>query len=80
MSIEIERNLQEFISLQFANGRPIERDTQLLGEVVDSLGLFVLVQHIETAFGVRLSDSDLTVDNLESVGSIATLLSSRTTR
>jgi len=47
-------------------------ETRILSEqVVDSLGIINLVTFIESKFNIKMEQSDLTLDNLDSVENIA---------
>jgi acyl carrier protein len=69
--------LVSFISSEFADGRPVSEDSRLLGELVDSVGLFVLVDFIEKEFKISVTDADLTADNLASVATVLKLIEKR---
>jgi acyl carrier protein len=64
--------LQEFVKTKF--GKSVTPDQPILGEVVDSLGIFSLVEFIETTFGVMIAETDLTSDNLSSLKTIDQLI------
>ena len=49
----------------------------LENEVVDSLGLFELVSHLEETYGVEIADDDLVPENFESIASIARLVDAK---
>jgi acyl carrier protein len=72
-----QQKLLVFISKHFADGKPVAHDQDLLGGLVDSLGVFALVEFIESEFGVRLDDGDLTIENLNRVDAICGLLAQR---
>jgi len=63
-----------FIVDEFAQGRKVELDTPLLGDFVDSVGTFILVEFLEREFSIQLSDADLTVTNLNSVNTLSALV------
>lgn len=52
-------------------------DTQLLGGVMDSLGLMQLVSFIEEEFEVTIDDAEVTVDNFRTVADIERLVSGK---
>ena len=52
-------------------------DTQLLGGILDSLGLMQLVSYIEEEFDVTVEDSEVTVDNFRTVHDIERLISQK---
>lgn len=45
--------------------------------VIDSLGIFEMVQFIEREFGVEVADEDLVTDNFATIGDIARLVGSK---
>jgi D-alanine--poly(phosphoribitol) ligase subunit 2 len=52
-------------------------DTQLLGGILDSLGLMQLVSFIEEEFDVTVEDSEVTVDNFRTVNDIERMVTSK---
>ena len=52
-------------------------DTKLLGGIMDSLGLMQLVSFIEEEFDVVIHDSEVTVDNFQTINDIDRLVSSK---
>lgn len=53
----------------------VEKDTALVASgLMDSLELLSLIEHIETAFGVKLGDADLVPANFETPELVATLV------
>ena len=52
-------------------------DMQLLGGVMDSLGLMQLVSFIEEEFEVTIEDAEVTVDNFRTVADIERLVSGK---
>ena len=61
-----------FISKRFLNGREISTDEDLLltGQI-DSLGIVVLVAHLEEMTGARIPPQDITLENFATISSIA---------
>ncbi len=75
----VNDTIYQFIKDNFPMAR--QRDfelTDLLIEtgIVDSLGLLTLIEFLETTFGIRISDADVTADNFVSVDSIANFVQS----
>ncbi len=68
--------LLEFIQSQYP-GKTVATDTVLPQNVLDSLGIFAVVSFIENSFGVALDDSELTVENFNSVNTLVDLIGRR---
>ncbi|HYA23933.1 MAG TPA: acyl carrier protein [Terriglobales bacterium] len=70
--------IREFIRENLASTRGVSSftDTESLTEngIVDSLGIFRLVAFLEDDLGVRLSDEEITSENLSSVERIEQLV------
>jgi acyl carrier protein len=66
--------VQEFVSERFANGQPVASDDALLGSLVDSLGIMVFVEFLETQFAISVPDNELTSENLADVRSVVALV------
>lgn len=75
---EIESRIRDRLIVDLTSpGRTLEIDdaTNLFEQdVLDSLGVFVMVGFIEDDFGVKIRDSDVTVQNFMSVNAIARLV------
>ena len=57
----------------------VNSKTLLLEEkVIDSMGVMELVAFIESNFAVEFTDDDLTVDNFKTIGSIISVIMSKT--
>ena len=54
--------LHEFIATRF--GVNVTPDQPLLGAIIDSVGIFALVEFIESTFQIRIPDAELTTENL----------------
>jgi acyl carrier protein len=52
-----------------------DRDSLLETGVLDSLGILDLVHHLESEFGLHISDEELVPENFESIHSIAVFVS-----
>lgn len=68
--------LRDFIRREFLFDRDAELadDQSLFGEVVDSLGVMEVLGFIEETYGVTIDNSELLVENFESLNSIAALI------
>lgn len=73
--------VKAFIRQEFMEGRPdqaLEDDTDLLErEIIDSLGIFLLLGHIKEEFGIEIEPEDVTLDNFKDISAITTLIESR---
>jgi acyl carrier protein len=67
----------EYIRREFPAGAAIGPEDDLLRGVIDSLGVFSVVEFLETRFGVVFDDDDLTVANFKSVNAMLALLKAR---
>ena len=67
-------NLKVFICNNFpiARQREVTLDDRLLDDgFVDSLGLLVIVEHLEESYEITVNDDDLQVENFGSIRTIA---------
>jgi acyl carrier protein len=78
-SQDIKDNIRRFIidQLHFGQGT-VDDDASLLENgFIDSTGVLELVGHIETTYDLKVENNELTPDNLDSISSIATYVSSK---
>ena len=78
--MNIESRVREYISANFLYGSPDRlgaSDSLLDAGVIDSTGAMELVTFIETEFAIEVSDSDLTPENLDSIGAISAFIARR---
>ena len=77
----VKEQVREFVRESLASPKGIASftDTESLTEngIVDSLGIFRLVAFLEETFGVRISDEEITAQNLSSVDQIESLVVSK---
>ena len=77
----VREQVREFVRESLASPKGIASftDTESLTEngIVDSLGIFRLVAFLEETFGVRISDEEITAQNLSSVDQIESLVVSK---
>jgi acyl carrier protein len=80
-SAMVRDQIREFVRESLAEPKGIASftDTELLTEngIVDSLGIFRLVAFLEETFGVRISDEEITSENLSSIELIEQLVISK---
>lgn len=78
---EVEQAIRAFITDEFLDGRQdVElRDDQSLidAEILDSLGIFTLVEFIEERFGLAIAPEDILLEHFETLGAIRELVVSR---
>jgi acyl carrier protein len=58
--------------------RTVDIDTKLVGDgMLDSMGIVILAAFIEERFGRRVDDADIRAGELQTIGSILSLLDRR---
>ena len=75
--MSIEARVRDYIRDNFLYGSTDKlgpQDSLLDAGVIDSTGAMELVTFIETEFSVEVSDSDLTPENLDSIGAISAFI------
>ena len=77
----VEDQIREHIVAEFLGGdtsRALSDDTRLIDEeIIDSLGIFLLVTFIQERFGVEVGPEEVTLENFESVSAIAQLVAGK---
>lgn len=59
-------------------GTEVTADTRLIEDsVIDSMGIMELLAFIDSVFGVEFDMDDLTIENFETIQSVADLIESR---
>ena len=59
-------------------GQHLESDDLLIAsDIIDSLGIFMLVTFLEKRFGVKVQPDDVILENFESVNAIKRLVEAR---
>jgi acyl carrier protein len=79
----VEQRVRKFIVENFYVTDPssIDDDTLLVTNgIVDSTGMLEVVAFLEDQFGIRISDQEMTPENLESVSRIAGFVSRKQSR
>lgn len=75
--------LREYIAQEFLQGRPhtpLQDDTNLLeDEIIDSLGIFLLLGFIKERFDVAIDPEEVTLQNFETVQAITELVDQKRT-
>ena len=78
MSENIEQLLMEYLSEEILQDKEwvvLTEDTQLIDEnVLDSLGIFVVISFLETELDVEIEPEEVTLENFSSVRTISKLV------
>ncbi|MEH2137439.1 acyl carrier protein [Nostoc sp.] len=78
---EIEEILKNQISKEFMYDRPeviLDNESHLIDEeIIDSLGIFVLISFIEEQFHVKINPDEVLLDNFETIDTIKSLIMSK---
>lgn len=75
---QILEKIRQFILDNYPKAREgdLQADDKLLEKgIIDSLGLFTLIEFLETAFGVTVSVSDVTEDKFASIQALSDFVS-----
>ena len=75
--------IREFITTNFyvADDSLLTDDASLLESgVVDSTGVLEIISFLEERFSIKVADSEMVPDNLDSIGKIVTFLSRKIER
>jgi acyl carrier protein len=77
----IEQAVKDFIVKEFLFDKPgqhLESDDLLVAsDIIDSLGIFMLVAFLEKRFGVGVQPDDVILENFETVTAIMRLVEAR---
>jgi acyl carrier protein len=72
-----ELDVRKFLTDQFLFGesRPLERDVSLFDQgIVDSTGILELINYLEERYGIKVQDTELLPENLDTIGNICAFL------
>jgi len=78
-----EAEIRKYLTEQFLFGeeRPLERDVSLFDQgIVDSTGILELINHLEERFGIKVQDTELLPENLDTIGNICAFLERKLAR
>ena len=76
----IRDELLRFVATRVPAGEPLTAETDLLeSELLDSLLVMDVVAHVESAYGVKLENSDIAPRNFRTVAAIARIVAERRT-
>jgi acyl carrier protein len=72
----IKENIRAFIvnDLLFGQGQVADDASFLENGIIDSTGVLQLVAHIESTFGIKVADEELTPENLDTINSVSAYL------
>lgn len=77
--MHIQNDLKQFVIDNFLYGEADglqEHDSFLEKGIIDSTGVLELVDFIESSYGIKMQDSDLIPDNLDSIQRVAQFIES----
>ena len=64
----------------FGQGAQLTDDASFLEQgILDSTGVLELVAHLESTYGIKVNDDELTPDNLDSINSICSFIERKRT-
>jgi acyl carrier protein len=75
--MEARKAIAEFIANEFLKGEPfvLADDASFLKSgVIDSFGFLELVAFLESTFGIKVRDSELVPENVDSMGALLRFL------
>jgi acyl carrier protein len=78
-----ELAIRKFLSDQFLFGedRPLDRDVSLFDQgIVDSTGILEVINFLEEHFGIKVQDTELLPENLDTIGNICAFLDRKLAR
>jgi len=78
---EIEQEVRNFLTEKFlfGSGEPLNDDTPLLGNVIDSQGVIELIVFVQERFEITVEDEEVT-DNFASMRSTVSFIESKLRR
>lgn len=79
-SVDVSNRIRDFIRDELLYGdanATLANDTQLLDNIMDSLGLMQLVAFLEQEFQIEVDDEDITTDHFRTIADIGQLVNRR---
>jgi acyl carrier protein len=77
----IQDVIRDFIAKEFLSDGALDQlasETRLVEEeIIDSLGIFLLVNFLQERFGVEIGPEEVTLENFESLSAMANLVASK---
>ena len=80
MPVQVREQLKQFVVESFLFGQQTElkdNDSFLESGIIDSTGVLELVTFVEEGFGIKVQDSDLIPDNLDSIEKLTAFVQRR---
>ena len=77
MSEAIRERIQKYITTEILftdGGEPLRNDKPLLGDVIDSMGIQMLVSFLEDEYDISIPDAELIAENFQDINSISHLV------
>ena len=76
---DARQEIKKFIEEEFvvADGVDVETADLLEEEVIDSLGIFTLISHIQEKLGVEIEPEEINLENFQTLDSITSLVESK---
>jgi len=78
MSESIKQNIHKYITTEILfsdDGNLLTNDKSLLGDVIDSMGIQMLVPFLENEYGISIPDIELVPENFDNINVIAAMVS-----
>lgn len=78
--MQIRQELRQFVIDNFLFGQEgglQDGDSFLENGIIDSTGVLELIAFLEARFGLKLAETDLTPENLDSIDKVARFVASR---
>lgn len=76
--MDVEQILTEHIQNEYMIDKPgmtLASDTMLIDRgIIDSLGIFLLVDFIQNRFGITVNPDEIVIENFETINAIKTLV------
>jgi acyl carrier protein len=77
MSEIVKQNIRKFITTEILfsdDGNLLSYDKPLLGDVVDSMGIQMLVPYLENEYSIAIPDLELVPENFNTINDISNLV------
>lgn len=78
---EVKQAIRAYLVDEALEGRPegdLEEHTNLIEEdILDSLGIFSMIEFLEERFGIQVDPAEVVFENFETMGAIEQLVSSK---
>ena len=78
-AVEVEKHITEFIAKRFFRGHePLGRDESLFASnIMDSFGMLELIAFIEKSYKIRVSPSEVKIENFDTISNILRIVLSK---